>query len=233
MAAALRLGLRATPQAGSTRLHARLSTSLSMSEAYALLGLRPGATSEQVKKAYRSLAKQHHPDVAGTGDGELFKRITTAYSQALLDSTREDSSACPGSSYGPGRRRRDGWEEYSRPPPRPRTSSDNFNHKEWDEAHYGVEREAQQSAYVRGLHRHARGAGGFAYATSAPDRGRQGESDKNRQEQPGSFLNVLLSAGALWTVYHVLYSSHFGLLREEHKLLEAKHLASKQSGRRQ
>jgi DnaJ-class molecular chaperone len=210
-----------------------------MNEAYATLGLRPTASSDEVKKAYRRLAKEHHPDVAGAdSDPEVFKRITSAYSQALLDSARGGSSNDSGSTdsssrHGPGRQRRDGWQEYSRPPSRPRTSYDNFNHKEWDEAHYGSGREAQQSEYIRELHRHARGAGGFTYNTSSSGRGRRGrDRDTGGQAQPTSFLNVLLSGGALWAVYHLLYSSHFGLLREEHQRIEAKHHASQQTGRR-
>jgi curved DNA-binding protein CbpA len=210
-----------------------------MSEAYALLGLRPTATSDEVKKAYRRLAKEHHPDVAGADcDPEIFKGITSAYSQALLDSVRrggnDGTSTGASSSYGPGRQRREAWQEHSRPPPRPRTSYDNFNHKAWDEAHYGSEREARQSEYVRGLHRHARGAGGFTYDTSTSSRGRRGgDSGSGSASGPASFLSVLLSAGALWTVYHLLYSSHFGWLREENKRIEAKHHAStKQTGRR-
>eukprot|EP00962_Isochrysis_galbana_P030787 scaffold10007_cov129-Isochrysis_galbana.AAC.1 len=216
----------------------RLASTLTMSEAYALLGLRPSATSEEVKKAYRRLAKEHHPDVAGPNDDpEVFKRITSAYSQALLDSarggSRDNGPGGASSSRGPGRQRHEGWEEYSRPPPRPRSSYDNFNHKEWHNAHYGSEREAQQSEYVRGLHRHARGAGGFTYSTSSSSKGQAGgDGGTGSAARPASFLNVLFSAGALWAVYHLLYSSHFGLLREENKLIEAKHHASKQTGRR-
>lgn len=49
---------------------------------YEVLGLTENATPEQIKKAYRDLAKKHHPDSRG-GDAsaeETFKRISEAYS---------------------------------------------------------------------------------------------------------------------------------------------------------
>ena len=36
-----------------------------MMDPYSVLGLRPGASDEEVKKAYKTLAKKYHPDVAG------------------------------------------------------------------------------------------------------------------------------------------------------------------------
>ena len=47
---------------------------------YALLGVEPGATAEQIKKAYRTLAKQYHPDVNTSNDAaDRFREITEAY----------------------------------------------------------------------------------------------------------------------------------------------------------
>jgi hypothetical protein len=47
---------------------------------YALLGLRPSATADEVKAAYRRLAKQWHPDVCAEPDAtERFKTLGAAY----------------------------------------------------------------------------------------------------------------------------------------------------------
>ena len=48
---------------------------------YEVLGIGRGATAEEIKKAYRRLARQHHPDVnQNNGEAEsLFKEINEAY----------------------------------------------------------------------------------------------------------------------------------------------------------
>jgi len=47
---------------------------------YALLGVRFDASADEIKSAYRRLAKLHHPDVSGTSDGGAkFHKITEAY----------------------------------------------------------------------------------------------------------------------------------------------------------
>lgn len=46
-----------------------------------ILGIQPGATKEEVKRAYRSLAHKHHPDKGG--DPEKFKEVSRAY-QTLI-----------------------------------------------------------------------------------------------------------------------------------------------------
>ena len=56
---------------------------------YSLLGLAPGATSADIKRAYRRLARRYHPDI-NPGDRAaetLFRRISDAY-ETLVDPER-------------------------------------------------------------------------------------------------------------------------------------------------
>lgn len=50
-----------------------------MNDYYAVLGVPRNATEAEIKKAYRKLAREHHPDVAGVEDDAKFKEIAAAY----------------------------------------------------------------------------------------------------------------------------------------------------------
>ena len=56
-----------------------------MTSYHEILGVSEGATADDIKKAYRKLALQHHPDKGG--DEEKFKEITQAYE--ILSGKRE------------------------------------------------------------------------------------------------------------------------------------------------
>ncbi|KAI6228758.1 hypothetical protein M3Y99_01184400 [Aphelenchoides fujianensis] len=55
---------------------------------YDLLGVPPTATSDQIKKAYRDLARQHHPD-KNPNHGDKFKEISAAY-EILSDERKRE-----------------------------------------------------------------------------------------------------------------------------------------------
>jgi molecular chaperone DnaJ len=55
---------------------------------YNTLGVGKGATDDEIKKAYRKLAHQHHPDKPG-GDEAKFKEVNEAY-QVLSDKEKRD-----------------------------------------------------------------------------------------------------------------------------------------------
>ena len=54
---------------------------------YKILGIDRSASEGEIKKAYRRLAHQHHPDKSG-GDEKKFKEINEAY-QVLSDKVKK------------------------------------------------------------------------------------------------------------------------------------------------
>ena len=57
------------------------------SSLYDALGIKKGADSSEVKKAFMKLAKTHHPDKGG--DAEEFKKIQRAYEVLSDDDKRQ------------------------------------------------------------------------------------------------------------------------------------------------
>jgi len=60
-----------------------------MKDYYQILGLQKGAAKDEVKKAFRKLSSQYHPDKK-TGDEAKYKEITEAY--AVLGDERKLNS---------------------------------------------------------------------------------------------------------------------------------------------
>ena len=59
--------------------------SAQLPDLYAVLGVSPDASDEEIKRAYRKLAREHHPDVNADPESERrFKEISAAY-QTLSD----------------------------------------------------------------------------------------------------------------------------------------------------
>ncbi|MEK7071763.1 MAG: DnaJ domain-containing protein, partial [Patescibacteria group bacterium] len=55
---------------------------------YQTLGVKKGASAEEIKKAYYKMAHQYHPDKGG-GDEGKFKEVNEAY-QVLSDKQKRD-----------------------------------------------------------------------------------------------------------------------------------------------
>ena len=61
-----------------------------MENLYAILGVAPNATDEEIKKVYRSLAMRYHPDRNDAPGAEArFKAVTKAY-EVLSDRSKRD-----------------------------------------------------------------------------------------------------------------------------------------------
>ena len=61
-----------------------------MENLYAILGVAPNASDEEIKKVYRSLAMRYHPDRNDAPGAEArFKAVTKAY-EVLSDRTRRE-----------------------------------------------------------------------------------------------------------------------------------------------
>lgn len=61
-----------------------------MENLYAILGVAPNASDEEIKKVYRSLAMRYHPDRNDAPGAEArFKAVTKAY-EILSDAARRD-----------------------------------------------------------------------------------------------------------------------------------------------
>ncbi|MES3025665.1 MAG: DnaJ domain-containing protein [Pseudomonadota bacterium] len=61
-----------------------------MENLYAVLGVAPNATDDEIKKVYRSLAMRYHPDRNDAPGAEVrFKSITKAY-EILSDRAKRD-----------------------------------------------------------------------------------------------------------------------------------------------
>lgn len=72
-----------------------------MDDPYRVLGLSPGASDDEVKRAYRALAKKYHPDM-NPGDAhaaEMMNKINAAYDQIKNPKTQTTTRADYGDPF--------------------------------------------------------------------------------------------------------------------------------------
>lgn len=77
-----------------------------MNDPYKILGVSPDATDDEVKKAYRNLARKYHPDKYRDSDladlaSEKMKEINTAYEE-IKNMREKDTSSGGAGAYGYG-----------------------------------------------------------------------------------------------------------------------------------
>ncbi|PFG43634.1 molecular chaperone DnaJ [Isoptericola jiangsuensis] len=137
-----------------------------MTDYYEILGVERDATPEQIKKAYRRLARELHPDVAGAEGEERFKDVARAYEVLSNREKREqyDMGVDPtapgggaGGGFGQGFGFQDIFETFfggggqpSGPVPRARRGQDALVRMDIDltEATFGAKRELQVDTAV-------------------------------------------------------------------------------------
>lgn len=140
-----------------------------MSDYYEILGVARDASPEQIKKAYRKLARELHPDVAGdgaaAGSEERFKDVSRAYEVLSNPEKRQAydlgaDPASPGGGMGGGFGFQDIFETFfgaaqgataqRGPVPRARRGQDALVRLDLDlaEAAFGVTRELQVDTAV-------------------------------------------------------------------------------------
>ncbi len=137
-----------------------------MTDYYEILGVQRDATPEQIKKAYRRLARELHPDVAGTDPAseERFKDVSRAYDVLGNPDKRRaydmgGDPASPGGGMGGGFGFQDIFETFfgagaggapRGPVPRARRGQDALVRLDLDlaEAAFGVHREVQVDTAV-------------------------------------------------------------------------------------
>jgi DnaJ-class molecular chaperone len=96
-----------------------------MKNPYEVLGLAPNTPLDEVKKAYRKLAMQHHPDKGG--NAEKFKEISQAYDD-IINPKPQEPQGFPGGF------------PFNHPPPPPQIKRGNVGHTVFislDEAYFG------------------------------------------------------------------------------------------------
>jgi hypothetical protein len=69
------------PEKHAQPFHSFIASRHTLSPAFAELNLRPGCSRTDIVRAYRQLAKIHHPDAGGSA--QAFARLQAAYTQAL------------------------------------------------------------------------------------------------------------------------------------------------------
>ncbi|MGA3247835.1 MAG: DnaJ C-terminal domain-containing protein [Paraburkholderia sp.] len=127
---------------------------------YATLGLERSATEDDIRRAYRKLARKYHPDVTKEADGEeRFKEVGEAY-EVLKDPEKRAAYDRMGSEWQNGQEFQPppNWDEGFEFKGAGRQAADEVNLDDFFEAMFGHARGAQQrqAAAMAGQDHHAK-----------------------------------------------------------------------------
>lgn len=79
---------------------------------YAILGVPRSASDDDIRRAFRKLAKELHPDINRSGTDERFKKVSSAYE--ILGDPQKRRAFDRGEIDARGEPRRDGFRNYAR-----------------------------------------------------------------------------------------------------------------------
>lgn len=128
---------------------------------YATLGIERSATPDEIKRAYRKLARKYHPDVSKEPDAEArFKEVSEAY-EALNDPEKRAAYDEVGQRYQRGQEFQPppGWESGFEFSGSDFGGAEGFDHSDFFEAlfgHAGGRRGARTAFHAAGEDRHAK-----------------------------------------------------------------------------
>lgn len=135
--------LYSSPTLTSLLTYRILHIIMPLTDFYTALSVEKSATATQIKKAYHSLALEHHPDKNSDTDGTRFKAILEAY-EVLSDPLKRSEYDKSHSSTGlPPRTSRSDWDQaYAdawnrRDPQRPPTTAQEHAHRYYRQTHGG------------------------------------------------------------------------------------------------
>jgi DnaJ-class molecular chaperone len=153
---------------------------------YETLGVTRGADAEEVKRAYRKMARKYHPDVSKERNAEAkFKDVQEAY-EVLRDSEKRAAYDQLGRSYRPG-------QQFRPPPDWEQRFSQSGTHRFSDLngfSDFFLERARARAAAVRAATRNPRPTAARSTCRSRkPTRG------------PGAALPPARTAAHAWSMY--------------------------------
>src|SRR5690242_18350661 len=104
---------------------------------YAILGVTPQTPIDEIKRAYRKLARQYHPDVSKEPDAEnRFKEINEAW-QVLQDEQKR-------AQYD--QVRTGGWQQHSE-----QRTQGQRSHNQYQESHFSSDQSADFSEFFQSI----------------------------------------------------------------------------------